>query len=72
MADGANAEGVLRSERAVEQVLRTGLQGTVGLLDHVFQQVTGGLEVSDLLEEVISKADGALKSKAQGMLDRLA
>jgi pilus assembly protein FimV len=26
----------------------------------------------DLLEEVVAKADGALKAKAQGLLDRLA
>jgi hypothetical protein len=25
----------------------------------------------DLLEEVVAKADGALRSKAQGMLDKL-
>ena len=37
-----------------------------------FRQI-GDLEgARDLLEEVIAKADGALKSKAQGMLDRLA
>jgi pilus assembly protein FimV len=36
-----------------------------------FRQI-GDLEgARDLLEEVIGKADGALKSKAQGMLDRL-
>jgi pilus assembly protein FimV len=36
-----------------------------------FRQI-GDLEgARDLLEEVIAKADGALKSKAQGMLDRL-
>jgi pilus assembly protein FimV len=37
-----------------------------------FRQI-GDLEgARDLLEEVLAKADGALKSKAQGMLDRLA
>jgi pilus assembly protein FimV len=37
-----------------------------------FRQI-GDLEgARDLLEEVIAKADGGLKSKAQGMLDRLA
>ncbi len=37
-----------------------------------FRQI-GDLEgARDLLEEVVSKADGALKSKAQGMLDKLA
>ncbi|MBU6260158.1 MAG: hypothetical protein KGO01_17240, partial [Burkholderiales bacterium] len=37
-----------------------------------FRQI-GDLEgARDLLEEVIAKADGALKSKAQGMLDKLA
>jgi pilus assembly protein FimV len=37
-----------------------------------FRQI-GDLEgARDLLEEVIAKADGALRSKAQGMLDRLA
>jgi pilus assembly protein FimV len=37
-----------------------------------FRQI-GDLEgARDLLEEVIAKADGALKTKAQGMLDRLA
>jgi len=36
-----------------------------------FRQI-GDLEgARDLLEEVVTKADGALKSKAQGMLDRL-
>jgi pilus assembly protein FimV len=36
-----------------------------------FRQI-GDLEgARDLLEEVVAKADGALKSKAQGMLDRL-
>ena len=36
-----------------------------------FRQI-GDLEgARDLLEEVVSKADGALKSKAQGMLDQL-
>jgi pilus assembly protein FimV len=36
-----------------------------------FRQI-GDLEgARDLLEEVVSKADGALKSKAQGMLDKL-
>jgi pilus assembly protein FimV len=37
-----------------------------------FRQI-GDLEgARDLLEEVVAKADGALKVKAQGMLDRLA
>lgn len=37
-----------------------------------FRQI-GDIEgARDLLEEVIAKADGALKAKAQGMLDRLA
>jgi pilus assembly protein FimV len=36
-----------------------------------FRQI-GDLEgARDLLEEVVSKADGTLKSKAQGMLDQL-
>jgi pilus assembly protein FimV len=36
-----------------------------------FRQI-GDLEgARDLLEEVVSKADGALKTKAQGMLDKL-
>jgi len=37
-----------------------------------FRQI-GDLEgARDLLEEVVSKADGALQAKAQGMLDKLA
>ena len=36
-----------------------------------FRQI-GDIEgARDLLQEVISKADGALKAKAQGMLDAL-
>jgi pilus assembly protein FimV len=36
-----------------------------------FRQI-GDLEgARDLLEEVVAKADGALRSKAQGMLDTL-
>ena len=36
-----------------------------------FRQIGDMEGARDLLEEVIAKADGALKSKAQGMLDRL-
>ena len=36
-----------------------------------FRQIGDMEGARDLLEEVISKADGVLKSKAQGMLDRL-
>jgi pilus assembly protein FimV len=37
-----------------------------------FRQIGDMEGARDLLEEVIAKADGTLKSKAQGMLDRLA
>jgi pilus assembly protein FimV len=37
-----------------------------------FRQIGDMEGARDLLEEVIAKADGALKSKAQGMLDHLA
>ncbi len=36
-----------------------------------FRQIGDMEGARDLLEEVVSSADGALKSKAQGMLDRL-
>jgi pilus assembly protein FimV len=37
-----------------------------------FRQIGDVEGARDLLEEVVAKADGALKSKAQGMLDQLA
>jgi pilus assembly protein FimV len=37
-----------------------------------FRQIGDMEGARDLLEEVVAKADGALKTKAQGMLDRLA
>jgi len=37
-----------------------------------FRQIGDMEGARDLLEEVVAKADGALKAKAQGMLDRLA
>jgi pilus assembly protein FimV len=37
-----------------------------------FRQIGDTEGARDLLQEVIAKADGALKTKAQGMLDALA
>jgi pilus assembly protein FimV len=37
-----------------------------------FRQIGDAEGARDLLEEVVAKADGALKTKAQGMLDQLA
>jgi pilus assembly protein FimV len=37
-----------------------------------FRQIGDMEGARDLLQEVVSKADGALKAKAQGMLDALA
>ena len=54
--DGENADPLARKLELAEE----------------FRQIGDMEGARDLLQEVVAKASGALKSKAQGMLDRLA